>query len=85
MRAIDEAERLALGLDDQSDIPRILGEMAAALPVVEDPKTNENRHSPDSRLIERDFPFLGGPRQRNSIAADPVDSRSGDTLCLAGP
>jgi hypothetical protein len=38
MHCIDEAERLALELDDQTDIPKILGELAAALPVVQDPK-----------------------------------------------
>jgi hypothetical protein len=41
MRCIDEAARLALELDDQSSIPQTLGELAAALPPVEDPKTNE--------------------------------------------
>ena len=39
MAAIDEGERLALELDDQSQIPEKLGALAAALPVVEDPKS----------------------------------------------
>jgi hypothetical protein len=38
MRAIEEAERLVLELDDQSSIPEKLGELAAGLPIVEDPK-----------------------------------------------
>jgi hypothetical protein len=41
MRCIDEAARLALEVDDQTSIPRTLGELASALPPVEDPKTNE--------------------------------------------
>jgi hypothetical protein len=38
MAAIDEAERLKVELADQMDIPKLLNEMATALPVVEDPK-----------------------------------------------
>ena len=38
MHGIDEAERLKLELADQIAIPKLLGELAAALPVVEDPK-----------------------------------------------
>jgi hypothetical protein len=41
MRCIDEAERFKLELADQTEIPKLLGELAAALPPVEDPKTNE--------------------------------------------
>jgi len=38
MAAIDEAERLKVELADQTEIPQRLGSLAAALPVVEDPK-----------------------------------------------
>jgi hypothetical protein len=41
MHCIDEAERFKLELADQTEIPKLLGELAAALPPVEDPKTNE--------------------------------------------
>ncbi len=36
--AIDEAQRLKVELADQTEIPQKLGALAAALPVVEDPK-----------------------------------------------
>jgi hypothetical protein len=39
-KAIEEAERLALELDDQTSIPEKLGALAAALPIVEDPKVS---------------------------------------------
>jgi hypothetical protein len=40
MAALESAEKLALELDDQSTVPEKLGALAAALPVVEDPKIN---------------------------------------------
>src|SRR5216683_6074352 len=35
-----------------------------------------NRHFPDTEVIGRDLPSLGGPRQRNSIAADPLTAKT---------
>ena len=37
MAAMDEAEQLKVELADQTDVPKILGELAAALPIVDDP------------------------------------------------
>jgi hypothetical protein len=37
-RAVDDAERLALEVDDPSTIGQLLGEIGAALPLVEDPR-----------------------------------------------
>src|SRR5712692_23433 len=35
-----------------------------------------SRHFPDTEVIGRDLPSLGGPRQRNSIAAGPLTAKT---------
>src|SRR6266446_934120 len=35
-----------------------------------------HRHFPDTEVVGRDLPSLGGPRQRNSIAADSLTAKT---------
>src|ERR1700692_4798979 len=42
-----------------------------------------DRHPPDSQLVGRDFPSLGGFRRNEIRQSRPADSQNGQTLGLA--